>query len=56
MRRRSILIIAVVGLLAAVGAYARFGRGPEVTSVAAARGTAAEIVYATGGVEPVIWA
>ena len=43
-------------LLAAGGAYARFGRGPLVTAAPAARGTAAEIVYATGGVEPVVWA
>ena len=56
MRRRSILIIAAVVLLAAGGAYARFGRGPLVTAAPAARGTAAEIVYATGGVEPVVWA
>ena len=41
---------------AAAGAWWRFGRGPEVAAVAAARGTAVEIVYATGGVEPVRWA
>lgn len=29
---------------------------PQVTAVAAKRGTAVEIVYATGGVEPVTWA
>jgi len=56
VRRRSILIIAVLVLLAAAGAYARFGRGPLVTAVPVTRGTAAEIVYATGGVEPVTWA
>jgi RND family efflux transporter MFP subunit len=33
-----------------------FARGPQVAAVAAARGTAVEIVYATGGVEPVRWA
>ena len=34
----------------------RVGRGPEVTAVAPWRGTAVEIVYATGAVEPVRWA
>jgi RND family efflux transporter MFP subunit len=55
MKRRNLLIAtAIVLLLAAIGWY-RFGRGPEVTAAAAARGTAVEIVYATGGVEPVRW-
>jgi RND family efflux transporter MFP subunit len=34
----------------------RIGRGPEVTAVSPTRGTAAEIVYATGAVEPRRWA
>jgi RND family efflux transporter MFP subunit len=34
----------------------RYGRGPEVVAVAAQSGTAVEIVYATGAVEPVRWA
>jgi len=34
----------------------RYGRAPVVTAAAVTRGTAAEIVYATGGVEPVRWA
>src|SRR5262245_31064508 len=34
----------------------QFGRGPEVTVTSPARGTAVEIVYATGAVEPVRWA
>jgi RND family efflux transporter MFP subunit len=34
----------------------RVGRGPEVAAVTATRGTAVEIVYATGAVEPVRWA
>jgi RND family efflux transporter MFP subunit len=34
----------------------RVGRGPEVAAVAATRGTAVEIVYATGAVEPLRWA
>jgi len=56
VRRRSIIIIALVLLLVAAALYWRFGRGPQVTAAVAARGTAAEIVYATGGVEPVVWA
>jgi RND family efflux transporter MFP subunit len=56
VRRRTILIIALLVLLAAAGAYWRFGRGPLITAAPVTRGTAAEIVYATGGVEPVIWA
>jgi RND family efflux transporter MFP subunit len=44
-------IVVLAGLL-----WWRVGRGPEVTVVAAKRGTAAEIVYATGAVEPVRWA
>ena len=31
-------------------------RAPQVAAIAATRGTAVEIVYATGGVEPVRWA
>jgi len=55
VKRRNLLIAtAIVLLLAATGWY-RFGRGPEVTAAAATRGTAVEIVYATGGVEPVRW-
>jgi RND family efflux transporter MFP subunit len=43
-------------LLAAAAAWWVKGRGPQVAAVPAARGTAVEIVYATGGVEPVNWA
>ena len=55
MKQKSLLIAAAIVLLAAVGWWF-FGRGPEVSAAAAARGTAVEIVYATGGVEPVRWA
>ena len=55
-RNSEVLIVCVVLLLAAAAGWWRFGRGPQVASVAAARGTAVEIVYATGGVEPVRWA
>jgi RND family efflux transporter MFP subunit len=55
--RRRIAIAAVILVLVAAGAaWWRFGRGPLVAAVAAERGTAVEIVYATGGVEPVRWA
>ena len=53
---RFLLTILIVALLVAGAAWWRFGRGPSVTAVAATRGTAVEIVYATGGVEPVHWA
>lgn len=46
----------VIAVIAATLWWLRFGRGPEITTVAAARGTAVEIVYGTGAVEPVRWA
>ncbi len=55
-QRRFLFIVILILLLVAAGAWWRYGRGPQVASVAAARGTAVEIVYATGGVEPVRWA
>jgi multidrug efflux pump subunit AcrA (membrane-fusion protein) len=54
--RRTILLVAIVILAAAGGAWWRYGRAPLVHTAAVTRGTAAEIVYATGGVEPVRWA
>ena len=54
--RRFIVILGIVVLLAVAALWWRFGRGPQVNGVAATRGTAVEIVYATGGVEPVRWA
>jgi RND family efflux transporter MFP subunit len=48
------LLAAVV--VAAVGGWWRFGRATDVQVTVAARDTAAEIVYATGAVEPVRWA
>jgi RND family efflux transporter MFP subunit len=47
--------LAVVAI-AAAAVWWRYSRLPEVGAVAAYRGTAVEIVYATGGVEPVRWA
>ena len=46
-----ILLIAIASFL-----WWRFGRGPEVTAVLPTRGTAVEIVYGTGVIEPVRWA
>lgn len=57
MQRRRFLITVMIALvLAAAAGWWRFGRGVSVGRTAAARGTAVEIVYATGGVEPVKWA
>ncbi len=49
------LAVAAIAIAAAIWSWRAF-RGPEVTFVAPARGTAVEIVYATGAVEPVRWA
>jgi RND family efflux transporter MFP subunit len=57
VKRRQILITVLIVLVTGAAAgWWRFGRGPQVAAVAAVRGTAVEIVYATGGVEPVRWA
>lgn len=53
---RRLAILAGAALLGAVILWLMLGRGIEVTAVAPTRGTAAEIVYATGAVEPVRWA
>ena len=55
-QRKYLIVAATVLLLAGAAGWWRFGRGLQVASVAAERGTAVEIVYATGGVEPVRWA
>ena len=56
MKLRSLLIVLALILLLAAAGWWYFGRGPLVTAASASRGTAVEIVYATGGVEPVRWA
>lgn len=56
MRSGKTLIGAALVLLLAAGAWWSFGRAPQITVAQARRGTAVEIVYATGGVEPVTWA
>jgi RND family efflux transporter MFP subunit len=53
---RRIVLFVVVAALVAAGAWYRYGRGLEITIAAPARGTAVEIVYATGSVEPIRWA
>jgi RND family efflux transporter MFP subunit len=54
-RRLWKLIAAVVLVAAAAGIGWWYLRGPVVTVAQATRGTAAEIVYATGSVEPETW-
>ncbi len=49
------LLVAAAGL-AAFAAIGLMSRAREVTTVTAKRGSAAEVVYATGNVEPVHWA
>lgn len=53
---RRVAVALAIAVIAAALWWLRFGRGPEITTVAAARGTAVEIVYGTGAVEPVRWA
>jgi RND family efflux transporter MFP subunit len=50
------LVLLGIALLAAAAAYWRFSRPQEVAVVSPKRGDAAEIVYATGVVEPRTWA
>lgn len=49
------LLVAAAGL-AAFAAIGLMSRAREVTTAVAKRGSAAEVVYATGNVEPVHWA
>lgn len=56
MGKRRLLIAAAVALLAGVASWWFYGQAPRVGVAVVARGTAVEIVYATGGVEPVRWA
>lgn len=56
---RKFLIILLLALLAGAGAYAwwtGYGFQPQVKTVAVKKGSAAEVVYATGTVEPEKWA
>jgi len=56
--RLKVIVWAAVGIIvaAAAGWWWLAGSVPVVSAVAPARGTAVEIVYATGAVEPVRWA
>lgn len=52
--RSAVIGLAVLALAGAIWFW--WGRGEPVSLVAVTRGTAAEVVYATGTVEPVRWA
>jgi RND family efflux transporter MFP subunit len=52
-QRLAVLAVLAIVLLAS---WWRFGRGVEITVATPTLGTAVEIVYATGSVEPVRWA
>jgi membrane fusion protein (multidrug efflux system) len=55
---RTSVVVAFLALAGAAGGvwYMQVGRGVEVTTVSPTRGNAAEVVYATGVVEPQRWA
>lgn len=53
LRRAALLILAA---LAAILAWSWWAGGKKIATVVAVRGSAAEVVYATGVVEPVNWA
>ncbi len=55
MRARHIAMVAVLVALLGGLWWWMYGRGPVVSAIAPVRGTAVEIVYATGAVEPVRW-
>lgn len=54
--RRRVLPIIVVAAVAVAALWWFYGRGTPVGTAIVTRGTAAEIVYATGAVEPERWA
>jgi RND family efflux transporter MFP subunit len=54
MTLRRLAIVPLL-LVVAVAVWFWFGRGQEVTVAVPTRGTAVEIVYATGSVEPIRW-
>ena len=56
MGSRRVIVAVLIIAAAAAAAWWHYGRGIALTTVAATRGTAVEIVYATGAVEPVRWA
>jgi RND family efflux transporter MFP subunit len=56
MRLRRFVLGTLIVVIVVALAWWHFGRGVVVTTATATRGTAIEIVYATGAVEPVRWA
>lgn len=50
------LMLIILAAAAAAGAWWTWGRGEPVTAYTVRRGDAAEVVYATGTVEPLRWA
>ena len=54
--RRTLMIAAAAAVMVVLAAWFVSARRPEVRVVTPTRGTAAEIVYATGAVEPERWA
>lgn len=56
LQHRTLSLVVVIVVVAGAFWSWRALRGPEVTAVSPTRGTAVEIVYATGAVEPVRWA
>jgi RND family efflux transporter MFP subunit len=56
MNRRTAIWALIVLAVAGGAIWWRYGRGVPVIAATAQPGTAVEIVYATGGVEPVRWA
>lgn len=56
MSQSRIIAVLVLAVAAAAAAYWYLGRPIAATAVRVERGNAAEIVYATGAIEPVRWA
>lgn len=56
MRGRRALVAAAIVVAGASAAWWQFGRGPVVATVPVTRGSVAEVIYATGTVEPLRWA
>ena len=56
MLRKILIWLVLAALLAGAGLWWGYGRLPEAVAAAAHRGTAVEIVYGTGTVEPRRWA
>ena len=56
VRGRRALVAAAIVVASASAAWWQFGRGAVVATVPVTRGSVAEVVYATGTVEPLRWA